>query len=365
MMHSKRRLLSCLLLFSLLLSLLSCGQTSDEKPSDDQKDPTDSNHGTTLPDGSEEDENDQTVERPENYHPLLWKVSDSLGNYIYLFASLPAGNENIYPLPSAVWTAYYDSVYFSTERDIYTFESLFEKIDDEEAQKTLIEYYKKMMYLDDTVESHLSKDSYNAAVSVFTANGLTHKLYEYYNPIFWVEKLEEIIVRNAGMSVTQGTDYQMTAQAMKDNKFVAMTDIDEKATLMSSLSDKLQEMILLPYLSEGAMTAKTEDVKALYTAWVEGDEKELLSLYPPLFTEIPDAPAEGQTPSDAYALYSEYREKYLLALSNDMYGQLKASLDGSFTVFAALDPFWLLGVDGLITRFEAEGYTVTKLDTAE
>ncbi len=357
--------MSFLFIIVLLISLLSCGDTptspigQDNTPTDKLPD----NSGNKNPQNNETDDPTEENTTLENYHPLLWKVSDTAGNYIYVFASLVVGNEDIYPLPSAVWTAYYDSVYYLVERDIYTFESLFEKIDDTEAQNTLISYYKKMMYLDSTIESHLPKNVYTSAVSLFTANNLTHKLYEYYNPIFWVEKIEEVIVRNAGLSVQSGTDYSMSKQAIQDNKFIAMTDIGEKQALLSSLSDKLQEMILLPYLAEGATDTKTEQIKAIFKAWIEGDADQLVALSSPLFAEIPTPPAEGQTPSEEYALYSEYNEKYLSLMSSDMYNQAKSYLDGGYTVFTSLDPSWLLGEDGILARFSAEGYTVTRLDT--
>ena len=365
-MIRKRHILSLLLILSLLFSLFSCGEAPLPTP-DGDKDTGESTDTTQKPpatDNNEDEKDPQGTQRPENYHPLLWKVSDEAGNYIYVFASLPAGKEEIYPLPSAVWTAYYDSVHFLAERDIYTFESLFEKIDDQEAQNTLIAYYKKMMYLDNTIESHLTKETYNAAVSLFTANNLTHKLYEYYNPVFWVEKLEEIVVRSAGLTTQNGTDYHMIRQAITDNKFIALTDMGEKEAMLSLLSDKLQEKILLPYLGENAMQTKTDQAAALYSAWIEGNAQELALLCPSLFTEIPDAPAPGQTPSDAYAMYSEYLEKYLTPITDDMYGQVKTYLDGGYTVFTALDPSWLLGEDGFMARFAADGYTVTPIDTA-
>ncbi|HCG36276.1 MAG TPA: hypothetical protein DER23_08030 [Clostridiales bacterium] len=362
-MYIKLRLPSLLLIFVLLLSLFSCaGEIPDNTTKKPDNKPND--HNTENPDPTQENPKHDTNEKLENYHPLLWKVSDDQGHYMYLFVTLEAADAPIFPLPVAVWNAYYDSVAFLAEKDVYSFEKLFEKKDDENAQKQLIEYYKKLMYMDDTIASHLSKSAYTAATTIFTQYNLTHKLYEYYNPIFWMDKMDEIIIRESGLSDQYNTDIHMIEQAMKDDKLISLMRMDEKAVMQSKLSDKLQEYMLSSYLEEGAIDKKIEQMKDGYQAWIQGDKAALETIFAaPLFPEIPATPAHGETASEMYTLYTEYMEKYYTPIMNDVFEQVKGYLDGGYTIFCSLHASWLLRNDGLINRLFNAGYTVELMNT--
>ena len=271
--------------------------------------------------------------------PLVYRVTDGEGHVLYLLGTIHVGDDDMYPLGSAVEEAYENADILAVEMDLYAYGgNLFSSL------KTAF----SLMYgAKDNIKNHLSPETYALGVEKL---GLPEIMLQRMKPAMWYSLAENYISTKAGLDATKGVDYGLLKRAHKDGK-----QIDELESLESQLATLLSiPESVIDYEVQAMLTYPEESaqgLRALYEAWRVGDEAALRMM----LEESTEADAEL---SEAYAEYSDT----LIDSRNDGFEeQALAYLSSGKTALIAVGAFHIIGENGLAEKLARAGYTVEEI----
>lgn len=301
-----KRLLLCLVMFIMCVSLVACG-SMDMLPIDDlfgslpiEVSPEEEDFaqpedfvekipdtepvidGNTEPDGETpgvtdgetqgitEGETDPPIPVYEDssVKPLLYKVSDENGNVVWLFGSVHAGREDFYPLPSYVLEAFDNSESFAVELDILEFEK------DSKRQSIA---YSKLLYKDGTtISDHIPSELYTRSLEILSENDSYVSTLEYYYPALWSSMIESIVIEKTGANIALGIDRHLLERAKSAEKeILEIESASYQYGLLADFSEELQVLLLESAVNTyDNSDAYGEDLSKLMDLWAAGDEYE-------------------------------------------------------------------------------------------
>ncbi len=296
----------------------------------------------TDPDTSEKSENAIT--------PLMWKAEDKNGNYAYLFGSIHAGDNAVDHMPDYFEKAYADSDTLAFEIDM---SNLYNDITASSSMLTDI------IYSDGTtIKDHISENTYNKLVQILQEKGMYNSLYDYYKPMMWESLIENIAITEAGLNATKGVDMTLTNRAKADKKNIEEVEsMDFQMSMFNGLSDSIIEMMMSSYAEEGAIGKLAQQLKDLYAKWKAGTITEL--------DVNDDQPDEEDLTEEEKAMLEEYNKAILTDRNKGMTEKLVEYIKSGKTVMLVVGTAHFLGDDGIVSLLEKQGYTVTKITSAE
>lgn len=340
-----KKLLCLFLTLSLIFCLIGCASTTAPK-----KDSTTKATETEAVSDPTEKPEETPVEKPDSsdsttssgVSPLLYKVTDTNGNTLWLFGSIHVGYDYFYPLPDYVYDAYESADAIAFEIDMRAFEK------DTSAQMQAL---MPLLYTDGTtIKDHIDADTYNAAVKILSDHGLYNIMMDYYIPAFWFSTLESLFYQDAGLDSNLGIDYHLMDKAYEDGKEIQEVESAEfQYNMLADFSPELQEYLLESSLSyyDDPETAK-EDVLKLVDLWKNGDEAAFAAY---LATE--DFESEEEK-----LLYAEYKKAMIVDRNLSMTDFAEDALASGEEVFICVGAAHIVG-DGAMADLLAErGYTV-------
>ncbi len=268
--------------------------------------------------------------------PLVYRVTDAAGHVLYLLGTIHVGDDDMYPLGSAVEEAYENADILAVELDLYAYGgNLFSSL------KTAF----TLMYgAKDSAKDHLSSETYALGVEKL---GMPEIMLQRMKPAMWYSLAENYIYTQAGLDAAKGVDYGLLKQAHKDGK-----QIDELESLESQMATLLSiPEAVIDYEVQAMLTYPEESaqgLRALFDAWRVGDEAALRLL-------LEESTEADEELAEAYAEYSDI----LIDSRNDGFEeQAVAYLNSGKTALIAVGAFHIIGENGLAEKLARAGYTV-------
>ncbi len=308
-------------LLALLLTLITCFSLGCEK--DDAPTPSPS----PTPIGST---------------PLLYKVTDTDGDFIWLFGSIHVGRVDYYPLPDYVMNALENSDALAVEADIISFEK------DVSAQT---EALSQLLYSDGTtIEEHIDEQLYLDAVEILDEIGYT-TLYDYYCPSLWTNLIDNILYEKLKIDGELGVDRHLLKYAKKnDIKIYEIESAEFQYGMLANFSPELQEILLKESVQNFAKPEKAKkELNELIDLWYKGDEKALIEAVKPDFTDVTE---------EEIALADEYVTKMLTDRNMGMTDFAVDALEKGEEIFICVGTAHVIGEDSITDLLKEKGYKV-------
>jgi len=336
-----KKVLALLLALALCLSLWGCQKTEQ------QEETTTCTTVETIPEETTEEVTEETTEEvtePEETpsSPILYKVTDSEGRFIYLLGSIHVATEDMYPLPAYVLDAYDSCDALAVECDIVS------------AEKDLslaMEMAKSMVLTDGTrISDHISPETYEKAVEILKENNTYYSALDMYKPVMWYSLISTFALEKAGTDVSLGIDRFFIEDALdRDKPLLEIESVEEQYAILSGMSMELQCLMLEETVGYYDTAAYKLSIRALCNAWAAGDEEGLVSM---LSTDT------GALPPDQAALLNEFNDTLEGQRNANMTEFAKESLELGGSVFIVVGAAHVLGDDGMANVLALEGYTV-------
>lgn len=271
--------------------------------------------------------------------PILYEVTDSDGDTVWLFGSIHSGLDYFYPLPDYIMNVFNKSEALAVEMD-----------GREMNGKPASEVYAGITYTDNsTIDEHIRKDTYDAAVQLLTNYGIYKPEMDKFKPVVWSIIIENKRSEEAGVSSELGVDTHLLDCATQSKKeIIEIEGMDTQVKLLTSLSDDVQEALLTNTVGYLPVEGEEEELAVL---WYSGDEQALLDYI---------APGNEQEPEEG-TVAAEYK-KVMTTDRNILMTEFaeKALADGK-NVFICVGAAHVLGKGGMAELLAEKGYTVTRL----
>jgi uncharacterized protein YbaP (TraB family) len=339
-----KKILALLLATLFCLSMVACGDSEDSTSNQSvvSEESTTSDDSTASEEStvSKEDVSDDTS-KEESSTPLLYKVTDSNGNYAWLFGSIHMGDDRFYPLPDYVMNAFNEADALAVEFNIVAFQ---------ENMGAMMNALKSMVYTDGTtIKDHISKETYDDAVAILKENNLYMSQYDYYMPCMWESMCSELLYKKNNIDLENGIDKTLIKEANKQNKKVYDVESAElQYGMLASLSDKIQEMLLQSAV-ESYKENKLDGLDELVNAWATGNKDGLRAL----LGEEPEFENEEEK-----QLYAEYNKALLTDRDLGMIKYVEDALVSGENVFVCVGAAHIVGENGIVDQLQSKGYTV-------
>lgn len=271
--------------------------------------------------------------------PLLYKVSDAQGNYIYLLGTIHVGNEEMYPLSEPIMDAYRDADALAVELDIVALAR---------DMKQMLAYSAALMYgAGESAKDHLSPETYQMAMDHFGSSAMMKMM----KPAVLLTLIQEEGYQRLGYSSSYGLDQKLIEMAYQDEKTVLpLETLEQQMHVLTGTPDALVDFQLQQVLSYPE--ASDASFKLLFTAWRQGNE-EILRLL--LSSESLSVPKELQAEYEAYAkaLYADrdaaFTEKAI------------EYLEKGDKVLIAIGAAHIVSDGAIVDRLMDAGYTVEEI----
>ena len=340
-----KRWIALLLSTVLVLSLLGCQQERSEP-----EDTTVQTTAEALPEETTEKPTEETTEEvtepeEEPSSPILYKVTDSEGRFIYLLGSIHVATEDMYPLPEYVLNAYNSCDALAVECDI---------VSAEKDMSLAMEMAKSMVLTDGTrISDHLSEETYERAVEILEENHTYYGALDMYQPVMWYSLISSLAMEKAGVDVSLGIDRFFIEDALdQDKPLLEIESVAEQYSILSSMSMELQVAMLEDTVSYYDSAAYNLAIRAMCNAWAVGDGEGLIAM---METDT------GALPPEQAALLAESNDILLGQRNVNMTDFAKESLELGGSVFIVVGAAHVLGEDGMAAVLAQEGYTVEQI----
>lgn len=267
--------------------------------------------------------------------PLLWQVQDKDSRVrLYLFGSLHYGDEAFYPLPDAVLQAHRDSDVLAVELDI-------DALDGEKVRAALKQY--GYYPGEKNLQTQLGEKMWKTLTQVSENLGGDAQQLKQFKPWLAALQLTNMQLARSDYQQTLGLDkYFLTAS--RDKKIILeLESLDEQMQLFNQLSDAEQVEFLQVTLNEQGKAE--ESLKRLADAWYQGDEPTLNEL---VFRSF----RQRKLGHRLYQFIFVERNKQMLKT-------IDAYMKKAQKIFLVVGIGHMLGEDGLVALFQAQGYQVT------
>lgn len=330
-----KKIISLLLIFVLCFSFSACGGET----------PTSSADASSVDSSSVSSNTDETASVEES-GPILYKVTDSKGNVIWLFGSIHAGREDYYPLPSYVNEAFNNAESLAVEADIVEFEK---DMDLQVSAMTELVYYDGS-----TIKDHISKDLYKRSVDVLKHYKSYFQALDMYCPAFWSSLIESSMINELGGDVALGIDRHFLDKAKKAKKeIVEIESAKFQYKIMGDFDDDIQTMLLESALQmyENKDEAAAE-LKKMMDLWVSGNESE--------FAEYLNS-SDGELTDEEKQIYDKYNKIMVTDRNIAMADFAKEALSDGEETFICVGSAHIIGDGALAKLLEQEGYTVERV----
>lgn len=278
--------------------------------------------------------------------PFLYKVTkEGSDNEMYLFGSIHmAESKDLDLFPDYVMNAYNKSHYLACEIDETTINN-----DIEQTQELI----QAMMYSDgSTIKDHIKVDVYNKLIDFLTKKESYVNLYEYYKPMFFYSLLTTIMGSESGLAAEAGIDNYFISKAKADGKEVLEVESMKLQTdLLLSFSDTFYELAISETLDNYDEGVK--DLKDLYNYWKVGNIEKILELNDEEF-KTEDNYTELQKKE-----IENYNKKLITDRNKTMTDKAIEYFEDNKDVFFMVGSLHIVGDDGIASKLQEKGYTVT------
>lgn len=284
----------------------------------------------------------------EQATPLLYRVTGTDGQQMYLMGTIHVGDAKTGHLPEEVYEAFNASDALAVEADIIAFE---EKLENDPAfAQQFAEATANPS--EKTAKELLDADVYETAVKLMQAGGNYSSNAEFMPLHIWSSSIENLYLNMSDLRSEKGMDMRLLLLAKSQDKPVLEVESAvDQYRMFANFSTDLQVLILEDtVLCTGA--EYRADVQTLYDLWCAGDEAEL--------REVLSEEPEGLSAAEL-ALQKEYTDAMIIQRNKGMHTKAVSYLESGDTVFVAVGLAHLLQENGLVDTLREAGYTVEQI----
>jgi uncharacterized protein len=268
---------------------------------------------------------------------FLWKATGPKG-VVYLLGTIHIGKADFYPLPSIIEDSF-------TKAD-----TLIEEIDiSEPAEAARIErrLAEEGSYPNgETITNHLSEVTRSHLAAYVKKGVLTEPAIAHMRP-WLVSMLVDLgEMKQMGFDPSYGLDQHFLEEALQSHKQIgALEDADSQLKLFTSLSEELQDRLLLSTLVD---MEKLPDVVHLLTrAWQSGDTAAMQEVI--------------TRPTREYPQLKALMIKVLDDRNTAMTAKIEQFLQTPESYFVAIGAGHLVGEKGILSQLRRKNFTVEQL----
>jgi uncharacterized protein YbaP (TraB family) len=265
---------------------------------------------------------------------FLWKVESKTGA-VYLLGSLHFLKKEAYPLNRTIEDAFERSDVLAVEANVNDIKQI-----------DISKFMENALYPDDdTLEKHVSRETYALTKKEFEGLGLPIELAKKEKPWFLALTLSSLELLRSGFDPNYGIDMHFLSKAKERKRIVELESLDYQIKLLSGFSDSEQEDFLLYTLNDTKTVREATD--ELLQAWETGDVKKLESV-------LAKYAGEGEGTSPFY-------EKLIFERNRTMALKIEEFLKTKETYFVVVGAGHLVGDKGIIELLRRKGYRVKQL----
>lgn len=191
---------------------------------------------------------------------FLWKVQ-SKTNTVYVLGSIHYLKKELYPLDEKIEKVFDQSMILGVEANVDNIS----KIDAQKLAESA--FYSE----NDTLEKHLSPETLELVKKQLTELGVSPEAANKYRPWFLGLSIASLEVLKLGFDPNYGIDRYFLSKATEKKKIVELESLEYQINLLSTLSEKEQELFLLYTLKD--INVLEQELDKLVKAWSAGDEK--------------------------------------------------------------------------------------------
>ncbi len=202
--------------------------------------------------------------------PLLIEVTkDGYNSKLYLFGSIHAADDTMYPLSDKIINAYQGSDYVAAEFD------LIEYMNDMSSQ---ISGILPFMYSNNkSIKDDISDDLYKKVQVILEDADLYSSLYDRYKPIIWMGLVENAVINNSALDEQKGIDMYFLNKAKEDKKeIIELESANYQYGILSSFDIPMQVYLLEEIVNN--YDASLNQMKDLYELYKKGNKEDLENL---------------------------------------------------------------------------------------
>jgi len=280
------------------------------------------------------DEDQSPKAKPKTDAPSCVWVVEQGGNKMYLAGTIHLLRDKDYPLPDVFEQAYKDSK-----------KLVFELPPDSEGNGEVVLRMRKLggYAANDDLSAHISGGTLQRVLDWADKNDFPASGLKRYRPWFLSLTIAAVEYQSLGATPDHGLDTYFEKRADKDRKDgVGLESVEYQLTLFTSLSEKMQEELLLQTLNESETMQK--DYEELLGAWRTGD---LDALQKMLFRDADKFP--------------ELMDEFLIKRNKAWVAPLEKFLKSGEHIMVLVGAGHLGGKNGLIELLKAKGCTVRQL----
>jgi uncharacterized protein YbaP (TraB family) len=265
---------------------------------------------------------------------FLWKVRSGKGT-AYILGSIHFMKPDAYPLHASIEGAFDASDVLAVEADVGA-------VTEANIQKLM----ESAFYQDgSTMENHVSRETYDFVRKELTPFGIPPELVNRQRPWFTAMTLQALELIRLGYDPSHGIDMHFLSKAQGRKKVSELESIDYQINVLSSLSEKEQEALLVDTIME--LRQANKNIDNFVRAWKAGDVRAMEALV-------------SGTMTGKNNLSSVY-EKLLSERNRTMAGKIEGFLETGETHFIIVGAAHLIGKDGIISMLRSRGYAVEQL----
>lgn len=278
---------------------------------------------------------EENVEKSTTTPLLLEAKKEGSDNKLYLFGSIHAADESLYPLPDYVVKAYKESKIVAVEFDLIEYEK------DLEAQ-----FLSVMMFTNPngkSIKKYIDEETYNKGVEILKAANIYTKSFDSYNPIMWQMLVDNAAIVEANLDEEYGVDKFFLELSKKDKKEILELESAEfQNNILLGFDRDVQKYLLKQSIDQ--YESSKDDMKNLYELYKKGNKEDLENL---LLEEEPDE----------HLL--EYNDILITKRNINMTESLVDSMKENKNIFCIVGLAHIIGEGGIANLLEQQGYMVS------
>jgi hypothetical protein len=341
-----KKLLALLLALSMLLSFTACIEEPSEDPvipvTAATEEPTDEPASDDSEEPLDEPVEDEPVPalEPSDATPLMWRVTCPDGQTMYLFGSMHAADETLYPLSNTIMDAFYSADYLAVEVDMLAF------MNDIAA---IMAFQFAIMYEDGkSIVDEIGEELHARAAEVILESGFLDlggasiEMFDMFRPfVWWSDLLTGIALEQSGLSAELGIEMIFIQEA--NERGIEILEVESiQAQIDVLLGFPLETQIML---IEEALDIElaVEGLLYLYEVFKYGDLEAI--------TEMREEVAQSEE-------YADYYMDLLINRDIIMADAVEQYFAEGKDVFYIVGLLHMVGENGVIDLLTQRGYLV-------
>ncbi len=265
---------------------------------------------------------------------FLWKVQ-SKTTTVYLLGSIHVLRKDFYPLAARIENAFDESKTLVVEANI----------NNVDIGATLSMLQGSLYQGDDTIENHLSKDTFDLVSSRLKELGMPMELFLKNKPWFVAVTITALELGKLGFDPGYGIDKHFLDEADGKKKILELESAKYQMDLLNNLSDEDQELFLVYTMKELDMLRQEMDT--MTDAWKSGDAKAMDSI---ISGQLRDEPG-----------LSRIYGRLIYERNRNMASKIEDYLKSGGKYFVVVGAAHLVGERGILERLKARGYSVEQM----